>query len=237
MEIGWNAAPPTMLAPYGRVSEEQQARYLVRAYQRVQDDWPWMGVMFTWFFKRADDHERDQPFYYFRLVDPDFTPHPAYAAMKNYATQPPVVPIGYHQEDHWAITYRGDWQAVADPKASLGTYRVSRHPSDSLEFTFRGSDADLVVFASPDAGAIRVTVDGESTRLDLHSAALVPIAHELGDGEHRVELVVERGAVSIDGLIVRRTGGDLRRPLGVLALVVGIAGLGAMLWSRRHAGA
>jgi hypothetical protein len=34
-----------------------------------------------------DEHERNQAKYYFRIVDPDFTPLPAYNAIKAYATQ------------------------------------------------------------------------------------------------------------------------------------------------------
>jgi hypothetical protein len=69
------------------VTLEQQGEYLVRAYQRIQQEWPWVGAAFTWFFKPADEHERNQAKYYFRLVDPDFTPLPAYDAIKAYAAQ------------------------------------------------------------------------------------------------------------------------------------------------------
>jgi hypothetical protein len=72
--------------PYGRVTEEQQARYAVGAYQRAQEDWPWVGVINYWFFKRASDLEQDQPWYYFRLLEPDFTPTEAWEAYKVYAT-------------------------------------------------------------------------------------------------------------------------------------------------------
>jgi len=88
-EVGWNAVPndPTIVqwGEFGRVTPEQQGEYLVRAYQRIRAEWPWVGVAFTWFFKPADEHERNQAKYYFRLVDPDFTPLPAYEAIKEYA--------------------------------------------------------------------------------------------------------------------------------------------------------
>jgi hypothetical protein len=57
------------------------------AYDRIRREWPWVGVAFTWFFKRATDAEKDQAMYYFRLVDPDFTPMPVYEAIKAYATK------------------------------------------------------------------------------------------------------------------------------------------------------
>ncbi|SRR5579884_795326 len=88
-EVGWNAAPPDLPYPndYGRVSERLQAQYTVRAFERAREEWPWMGVMAVWFFKRADQAEIQQPWYYFRLVDPDFTPRPVYTALADYARQ------------------------------------------------------------------------------------------------------------------------------------------------------
>ncbi len=90
-EVGWNAVPndPKIIqwGEFGQVTPEQQGEYLVRAYQRIRQEWPWVGVAFTWFFKPADEHERNQAKYYFRIVDPDFTPLPAYEAIKAYATK------------------------------------------------------------------------------------------------------------------------------------------------------
>jgi hypothetical protein len=88
-EVGWNAAPPDLPYPndYGRVSERLQAQYTVRAFERARQEWPWMGPMAVWFFKRADASESQQPWYYFRLLDPDFTPHPLYQALADYARQ------------------------------------------------------------------------------------------------------------------------------------------------------
>jgi len=80
-EVGWSAIPPTFgEAPYGQVSETQQARYAVQAYQRAQQEWPWMGVMNYWFLRRPSDAERNQAWYYFRMVEPDFQPLPVFDA-------------------------------------------------------------------------------------------------------------------------------------------------------------
>jgi hypothetical protein len=91
-EMNWNALPPNHPAypGYGRVTEEQQARYVVEAYQRAQAEWPWVGVVNFWFFKRPSEAEKDQAWYYFRMVEPDFTPLPVYDAVKEYAHQSPV---------------------------------------------------------------------------------------------------------------------------------------------------
>ena len=84
-EMNWNAVPADFPAkPYGYVTEEQQARYVVEAYKRAQAEWPWVGVVNFWFFKRPSEAEKDQPWYYFRMVEPDFTPLPVYDAVKEY---------------------------------------------------------------------------------------------------------------------------------------------------------
>ncbi len=84
-EMGWNTVPEGIVPNYGRVTEEQQGKYGVEAYQRAQEDWPWLGVVNYWFFKRPADYERDQSWYYFRLMEPDFTPVPAFSTLSDYA--------------------------------------------------------------------------------------------------------------------------------------------------------
>jgi len=87
-EAGWNTVPEEFDDPYGRVDSEQQARYAVQAYQRSQTEWPWAGVVNYWFFKRASDAELNQPWYYFRLLEPDFTPTQAWETLAEYASSP-----------------------------------------------------------------------------------------------------------------------------------------------------
>lgn len=90
-EMNWNAVPKDsgLPAPYGQVTLDQQARYAPLAYARAREDWPWIGVINFWFFKRADDSEKNQPSYYFRMADPDFTLMPVYNAMKAYIAENP----------------------------------------------------------------------------------------------------------------------------------------------------
>ncbi|MFN8522101.1 MAG: cellulase family glycosylhydrolase [Chloroflexota bacterium] len=85
-ELGWNAQPPDFPGPvpYGAVSEELQARYTVRLFERAREQWPWMGVMAVWFFKLPAPWEPVQPWHFFRMVDPDFSPHPVYTAVREY---------------------------------------------------------------------------------------------------------------------------------------------------------
>jgi len=91
-EMNWNVAPDGIPPVYGKVTLEQQARYLPLAYARIAAEWPWIGVANTWYLKRATDawEQGGRPEAYFRLLQPDFTPLPVYAAMARYlnANQP-----------------------------------------------------------------------------------------------------------------------------------------------------
>ena len=80
-EMGWNVVPEDIEARFGRVTEEQQARYTVEAYERILNEWPWVSVASTWYLKRPADWEKDQSWYYFRLLEPDFTPLPVFDAL------------------------------------------------------------------------------------------------------------------------------------------------------------
>ena len=230
-EVGWNALPPGFdgFPYYGRVSEELQAEYSAAAYRMAQEEWPWMGVMNYWFFKRPSDHEKNQAFYYFRMMEPDFYAYPVYYALQEQATSPPILGLGYHQEDHWALTYEGSWENVEDDQAVLGRYRISDRPGDSLSFTFWGTDLSLVPVCDANPVSLEVTIDGRSTRPELRTCGNtygeeVPLVAGLAEGQHQVRLRVAdtadgAGRVAIDGLIVRRTPLFLvRRGLWLLVL-------------------
>ncbi len=85
-EMNWNPVPDEVLTTgqYGQVTPEQAARYAPLAYQRAEEEWPWVGVINFWFFKRATDVEKGQEWYYFRMVEPDFTLTPVYTSMQEY---------------------------------------------------------------------------------------------------------------------------------------------------------
>jgi hypothetical protein len=242
-EMAWNALPSdTPLPPaYGRVTAEEQARYAVLAYQRLQSEWPWLGVASYWFLKQADDHERTQnPQYYFRLLEPDFTPMPAYDALSEAAHQPPVMYAGYHQEDHWAVAYEGVWQTVADDRAVLGSYRRALAEGAQASFTFNGSDLWLVALLQPDSGQLAVRIDGAPPlTVSLQSpeprfGEQMLLARGLLPGQHRATLTARfdpstQAGPAIDGFIVASGPGFwVRRGVGGLAL---LGGIGALVWA------
>ena len=88
-EVNWNALPLNTIGisdygRYGLSTVEEQARYVPQVYARARQEWPWVGVVAVWYFKDASDEKKNTAPYYFRMVEPDFTPLPVYEAMREY---------------------------------------------------------------------------------------------------------------------------------------------------------
>jgi hypothetical protein len=232
-EMNANAVPndPAIrdLGAYGQVTPEQQARYAVLAYQRAMEEWPWVGVVNFWFFKRASDAERDQAMYYFRMVEPDFTPLPVYEAMQSYtANLIPTLYPGIHQEDHWALDYAGDWETIHDGEAMVGDYRQATAPGDRLHFTFAGTA--LTLTPGPGAGEVEVSVDDGAARRILLDGQPVRLVRSWRQEHHAVTLTVLSGQVSVDALAVQR---PWRPPLWLLPSLVAL-GIAAVWGARAY---
>lgn len=89
-EYGWNASPtwfePAKLV-WRRVTEDQQAQWTVRGVEYALANWPWAGVFNIWFLRKPIDAlGPDQSEFYFRMVDPDFTPRLVYRSVQKAAT-------------------------------------------------------------------------------------------------------------------------------------------------------
>lgn len=158
-EAAWNAQPedPMLVTSqygnFGIVTEEQAAQYMPLAYQRAQEEWPWLGNIAYWFFKRPADYERNQAFYYFRMVEPDFTPLPVYAAMKQYiTTQKPILYPGVHQAEDWRVNLPSNTWFEAN-SAAQGGRDVRTMEAD---FIVHGTD---VIVRWQGYAAFRVWVD------------------------------------------------------------------------------
>jgi hypothetical protein len=253
-ELGWNAVPPESGIPpvYGQVTLEQQGRYAALAYDRMEREWPWLGVGFYWFFKQADDRERaSNPQYYFRMVEPDFTPLPVYQAMQKKTQEPPLLYPGWHQANHWAVTYQGNWQVIKEPEATFGDALRTDEGGATATFTFEGSSLSLAVTPSP--GRLRVQIDQEepieidldnksvkpelvSSQFSIHDSqfTIINLAHTLPQQAHHVSLEVVAGHVVLDGFIIESRPNLILNWAGsalmVLATVVGAW----FLWQQRR---
>lgn len=239
MEMGWNSQPLSIpAAPFGRVSEQRQAQYTPKAYARAQTEWPWMGVMSYWFFRRVDDREVNQPFYYFRMFEPDFTAKPVYAAIKDYIPTARFVDLGFRSTSHWAMDWRGAWETREDDRAYFGEYKIGGL-GDSVIFSWRGTDLDLVAMQNPYGGVVRVQVDDapardiELWRTDSGAGGRISLARDLDDGQHRVTLTVMRAPVAINGFIVQRGNRWIVNRVALVGLLVSLLVVG-IVWRRRR---
>jgi len=92
-EVGWLHESSYDMGPYfewQEVTAEQQADYLVRAFQFAEANWPWMGPMFVFNHDHSTAMWCAGPCYpptssvhWFSVLNPDRTPRPAYTALAN----------------------------------------------------------------------------------------------------------------------------------------------------------
>jgi hypothetical protein len=191
--IGWGA--------YGQVSLETQAAWAPLAYERAQAEWPYVGVVNFWFFKPASDADANQAYYYFRMLEPDFTPLPVYEAMKAYANQRPQMYPGTHQEDHWAVTWEGEWLERESDDAMLGGYRLAGQGATARVCVAGDQFQVLSLPGGSESGQVKVD-KGEDGCLTLRA---------------------EPGA-TIDGFVVRSRPG--RVWMWALVVLAGVAMIG-----------
>jgi hypothetical protein len=61
-----------------------QAQYLVRAFEKGKNDYPWMGVMAVWNLNFSTlGLPADNEMVPWAVLNPDFSPRPAFTALKN----------------------------------------------------------------------------------------------------------------------------------------------------------
>jgi len=211
-EMNWNAAPEDVEPRYGRVTLDQQARYAPLAYQRAEEEWPWVGVVSFWYFKRPDWSWLDErrPEAYFQMADPDFNMMPVYETMKAYTSQTPMIYSGTHAATHWAIGYGSGWaEAPQDKFAMRGT-------QDSGLAGLRFAGRRLVFELGEGAGALRYRVDNGPWQ-ETDPTNRMPTLWSGSYGEHQVEFS-PTGPLTVSRVIVSgETSPGTLRVLGVLA--------------------
>lgn len=91
LEFGWTTDPINPSYSWYAVTPEQQADYIVRAYQFAAQSWaPWIGVMFLWTMADSAWTEANEQ-YWWSITAPDGSPRPALTAFQN-ARQTGVLP-------------------------------------------------------------------------------------------------------------------------------------------------
>ena len=80
LHTSWNLVEHEAIA----VSQAEQADYMVRAYRKVRDEWPWVRALF-WFnldFSSVAWYPAAEPMRWYAILNPDRTPRPAYTELK-----------------------------------------------------------------------------------------------------------------------------------------------------------
>jgi hypothetical protein len=85
LEMGWTTDPrPDSPYHWHSVTEEQQADYLVRAYQYARDNWPWAGLVTVVYIAKFDWTTESEE-YWWSITYPGFSEtrvRPAYDALR-----------------------------------------------------------------------------------------------------------------------------------------------------------
>jgi hypothetical protein len=90
-EVGWTTNPSKPEEQWLRVSEEQQASYLVGAYEKAQREWPWLELLTFWNLSAGLPASDEKAGY--SILNDDYTPRPAYRALAAlFAPLPPCSP-------------------------------------------------------------------------------------------------------------------------------------------------
>ncbi len=214
---------------FGSVTLEQAARYMPLAYGRAQQEWSWVGVINYWFFKRAADNERDRPMYYFRMVEPDFTPMPVYDSMRAYiAATTPTLYAGVHQGDHWAIQADENAETIAAPGAQF----EDALSANTVTFTYHGTGATIRWLGE----SISITIDGEvfETAPEADDWVNLRLLSTLTAETHTVELSSEND-FWLDSVTVYDRSREHLTPIiagGAALGLLALAGIGGALWKR-----
>ncbi len=243
-EFGWNSAPERLGAKrllWRRVDEEQQAAWTVEGVRWAREHWPWSGVFFIWYFRQWGGKTPDEADYYFRMVDPDFTPRRLYEAVRADARSLAVAGPGEWAERSSPVDLADmdDWRWVGDDGAQDRNVLIAARPGAALTFRFEGSAIEARAGRGPAAGALEVTVDGRRGGADGEGEVSLAapgdgwnwtlLADGLADGEHELRLVaVGEGRVAIDGFrVVAGPSGSWREhlPLFLAAMAAALATL------------
>ena len=78
-ELGWTTDPVGEEQQWLRVSEEEQARYLLGAFEQATREWPWLERIAVWHLSTG--LEPGNPMQGYNILAADGTPKPAYDAL------------------------------------------------------------------------------------------------------------------------------------------------------------
>jgi len=246
-EYGWLSLPSDWQGRPGTwgqsVDAETQARWTIAGLDRMQREWPWITNVFVWGFRWVERPEETgtDPSRYFEVVDHDFTPRPAYLALKNWAAEQRVATSGALPVGNARLVWDGEWR---DQTLGGQTYRVTTRAGATMRVVFQGTELHLRARAGSSEGQLYATIDGKpigTLKADKDGSYIllrdgqtavhdteIPLASGLSDGQHLLELRYGGfGEVALSGLTIGR-----QRPFawtGTILFISGLVGLFAGL--------
>jgi polysaccharide biosynthesis protein PslG len=255
-EYGWNAAPATFSEEeltWKRVSEEEQAEYTLQGIEYGRAEWPWAGVFNIWYFRQTgQQYTPEEPAYYFRMVDMDFTPRRVYDAVRDATPGLAVAPAGHFEETNPAVSVDAGWREIIAVEASGQSLLENDEANASVTFTFRGHSVDLIARQDPYGGRLLVTLDGRNVAglpsddqgrsyVDLQAAAIawqvrLPVAEGLVPSQHVLRLTVSGNELcDVDAFEVNAGQPPAFPVLLVSGLAVGaLLAAAALVWDLRR---
>ncbi len=232
--------PPDQIADYDRFglsTQEESARFTPELYQRAQEEWSWVGGVFYWFFTRPDPFEQGQSFYYFRMVEPDyspekptFTPLPVYTSMKDYITgQTPTLYSGTHQAETWQITHKESVPSI-DSEAQFGEALKSY----STAFRFYGTDVYVRLKDVPHRIILKLDDERHMALMPQEGWQWVRVYSSVLPEAHSISFEGLSQQYQIDAIRVEnRVWGNVGVPIAVLGVLL-LVSLAALVYEMRR---
>lgn len=203
---GWNSLPAEWTGDrsiWGSVSEDEQIRYTLQAFDRAHRELPWLGAMFLHHWQ--PDAAPASALWGFSLIGPEGAPSPLLAAIQSYDF-PSVAQNGLFHPRNAHARYSGVWQ-FSELGADIGWLETS---DSRFEFDFYGSDLALLLREGDYVAFLYPSVDGEPANARPHDSDgnayvflrsnsraselnLVPIARDLALEDHTLSVVADRG--------------------------------------------
>ena len=203
---GWNSLPPNWTGDrsiWGSVSEDEQIRYTLQAFDRAHRELPWLGAMILQHWQPVAAPDSAQ--WGFALLGQDGAESRLLTAIQEHAFPSAAQNGLFHPRTEYA-RYSGVWQ-FSELGADIGWLETS---DSRFEFDFYGSDLALLLREDNYIAFLYPNVDGEPANatprdsdgnpyvfLRSNSQApeinLVPISRDLELDRHTLSVVADRG--------------------------------------------
>ncbi len=214
--FGWNALPADWNgrpSVWGQVTQSQQADYVLGALERVEREWPWMGVMVLENWQPAAP--LDDPHWGFAIAQPDGALEPVADTFGKMSGASDTA-TGYHPAARPMSVGSKTFVAGSAEFSPLEDWRFSELGADwketggKFKLTFHGTGLALRVRRAADRAAFYITIDGQPANalprdsrgaflqlippeIEHASVDTVPVAAGLTDGLHTADIVADRG--------------------------------------------